>query len=85
MLTMSDDIRKKIYIAECYDRHIDPVIRVFDNPAAAIEYAKSFAYENAAHKDTIKERVVDGVLFCCDFSVEGDYVLVREGTMNDNE
>ena len=72
----------KLYIAECYDRHTDPVIKVFDSPEAAISYAKDFVHDNARHQDDIVERVVDWALYYCQYSVEGDHVLVKEGILN---
>ncbi len=73
----------KLYIAECYDRHIDPVIRVFDSPEAAIKYAKNFVRENALHMENAKEGEVGWALYSCQYSCEGDYVQVTEGTLND--
>lgn len=73
----------KLYIAECYDRHIDPVIKVFDSPEAAILYVKAFVHDNARHKDSIEEEQVDWALYYCRYSNEGDHVLVKEGMLND--
>ena len=73
----------KLYIAECYDQHTDPVIKVFDSPEAAIAYAKNFVHDNARHKDGIEEFQVSWALYYCRYSGEGDRVLVKEGTLND--
>ena len=72
----------KIYMAECHDRHIDPVVKVFDSPEAAITYAKNFVHDNARHKDSIEEEKVDWALYYCRYSNEGDRVWVKEGKLN---
>lgn len=72
----------KIYIAECYDRHIDPVIEVFVSLEAAVEYSKAFVRDNARHPDDIEEQNVNFALYYCRYSCEGDRVLVEEKTLN---
>ena len=71
----------KLYVAECYDRHIEPVIKVFDTKDAAISYAKDFVHDNARHKDSIEEEQFDWALYFCTYSTEGDHVLVKETTL----
>ena len=73
----------KLYIAECYDRHFDPVVKVFDSLQSAVNYAKDFVHDNARHKDSIEEEEVDWALYYCRYSNEGDRVWVKEGTLND--
>jgi hypothetical protein len=73
----------KLWIAHCIDRHIDPVIRVFDTPDAAIAFAKKFAQEEARGPESIEEEPVQGWLYHVNYSSEGDHVYVTETTLND--
>jgi hypothetical protein len=72
----------KIYIAICQDRHIDTVVRVFDDLEKAISYAKSFVKDCSNFPEDIKEFNVDGWLYHCAYSCEGDFVRVEEGELN---
>jgi hypothetical protein len=72
----------KLYIAQCYDRHIDPVIRVFDTPDAAISYAKKFVHDNARYTEDVKEINYNWALYYCEYSSEGDRVYVQDGKLN---
>lgn len=71
----------KIYIAECYDRHIDPVIKVYASLESALAYAKAFVHDNARYSDRIQEAYIDQALYYCRYSEEGDYVTVKEGVI----
>lgn len=82
---MSRGAKVKIYIAICEDRHIDSVVRVFDTPEKAISYAKSFVEDNARHPEDVEESKIDGWLYHCSFSDEGDHVRVEESDLNKNE
>jgi len=75
----------EIYIAICEDRHIDSVVRVFDTPEKAISYAKSFAEGGARHSEDVEETKIDGWLYHCQFSCDGDFVRVEKGELNKNE
>jgi dUTP pyrophosphatase len=75
----------KIYTAICQDRHIDPVVRVFDKLENAINYAKSFAEENANYPKYIEEHSTKGFLYHCTYSCEGDNVVVVENILNRDE
>ena len=72
----------KVYLAICLDRHIDPVIEVFDTKQEAIQYAKDFVRDYACHAEQIQESKVNGWLYHCDYSSENDYVYVEEKTVN---
>lgn len=74
-----------LYIAECYDRHVDHVIRVFDTPDAAIAYAKQFVKDNARFPEEVCERVRPWALYYATFSNDGDYVMVKKGILNDDD
>ncbi len=50
----------KLYIAECYDRHIDPVIKVFDSLQAAVNYAKDFVHDNLGTRTALKKNRLIG-------------------------
>lgn len=73
----------KLFLAHCLDRHIDPVIRVFDTAEGAIAFAKKFIQEEARHPDQIEEEPVKGWLYHATYSSEGDHVYVTETTLND--
>jgi len=73
----------KLYIAHCLDRHIDPVIRVFDTAQGAIDFAKKFVQKEARHPESISEETVRGWLYHASYSSEGDHVYVTETTLND--
>lgn len=73
----------KLYIAHCLDRHIDPIIRVFDTAQAAIDFAKKFVQEGARHSGAISEEPVQGWLYHATYSCEGDRAYVTEATLND--
>lgn len=74
----------KLYTAQCYDRHIDPVIRVFDTADAAIAFAKAFVKYSARHPDSIEEETIAGWLYFCRYG-EDDRVLVQETELNDSQ
>ena len=68
----------KLYVANCCDRHIDPVIRVFSTPEKAIEFASDFAKENARKEEDIDVVEEDGCLLSLCWSNEGDFCTVKE-------
>lgn len=74
----------KLYIACCIDHHIDPVVRVFDTAAAAIDFAKKFAQEAARQPESIEEEPIDCWLYHATYGSDGaDHVYVTETTLND--
>lgn len=78
----------KLYIANCYDRHIDPVIKVFDTAEAAIAYCKEFMKEACAHKEYINydESPINGeYLFYIYYQLESDHSYVTETRLNNEE
>lgn len=73
----------KLYVAYCEDRHVDPVIRVFDTLESANAFARAFMEDNMAHPEHIKHSIVDG--FYCGRYVESDHAYVQAVTLNSAE
>lgn len=74
----------KLYIAHCIDRHIDPVIRVFDTFDGALGFVKDWLQKETANTQRqIEEDEVDGWLYYASYSSEDDHVYVTETTLND--
>ena len=72
----------KLYIAMCVDRHTDPILRIFDTPDGAIGYAKKFALEHCRDKENLEEEEIEGWIYYCQISEEGEYVRVEELILN---
>ena len=68
----------KVYIAICMDRHIDPIINIFRTLEKAIDCCKEYIKDMVRFPEDIKESIIDGWLYYCDYSVEHDYVYVIE-------
>lgn len=75
----------RLYVANCIDRHAEPVIRVYSTKEAAIDYCKRFVEQNASYSEYIQESGVDGWLYHCEYSTEHDYVYVEETTLDNPE
>jgi hypothetical protein len=75
-----------LYIASCHDRHIDPVIRVFDTEERAIAFCDAFVAQMRPKAKPVASNL-SGTPFSCryyrQFSVEGDHVRVNHTTLND--
>lgn len=74
-----------IYIAMCFDRHIDAVVRVYTTAEKAIAFAKGFAQRHAWYPKDIEESEIPGWLYHANFSVESDHVYVVKGTLDPPE
>lgn len=72
----------KLFVANCIDRHIDPVIEVFDTPEKAIEFCKEFMKANTSYPESIEENDIDGWIYHANYSCEGDHVYVTEHMLN---
>lgn len=72
-----------LYIALCEDRHIDPVVRVFDKLELAIAFAKQFMVDNGSDQD-IEEEKIEGCIYSAQYSEEGDSVRVEQVLLNDD-
>lgn len=68
----------KIYLACCFDRHIDPVIKPFSTEAKAIQFSKDFCKEKAWYTEDIEEKEITRWLFYATYSGDEDYVFVIE-------
>lgn len=67
----------KLYVVVCEDRHTDVLVKVYSTPEKAIASAKEFVEESGDPKD-IEESNVEGWLYSCVYSCEGDCVRVEK-------
>ncbi len=68
----------QVFVVIIEDRHTAVDIELFPTAEQAIEYAKECAPENASHPEDIEEEAIDGWLYFCRYSSEGDSVHVIE-------
>lgn len=82
----------KYYLATVQDRHADPENRLFSTPEKALAFANLVLHEESerAHYDSedavvmTKEQLKRaGLMFFQTYSCEGDYVQVKELTLDD--
>jgi hypothetical protein len=72
----------KLYVAYCYDRHTDPVIRIFSTPGKAMDYARAFMQQNMAHPEHVTEQPSKDHLLLLEYGVEGDHAFVFEAELD---
>lgn len=70
-----------VYVAFCYDRHRDPVIRVFDDRERANAFARGFMEDNMAHSQHITHEMHDG-LYRGNYELEEDRAYVEAAELN---
>lgn len=68
----------QLYVVDVHDRHCDNHIEILRDKGKAIVRAKLLAERNARAPEDVKESPMDGWLWHCDYSVEGDFVRVLE-------
>ncbi len=68
----------QVFVAIIEDRHTDVDIELFPTAEEAIEYAKECVQGNARHPENIEEETIQGCLYYCRYSSEGDCVSVVE-------
>jgi hypothetical protein len=72
-----------VYVAMINDRHADPEAHVFSTAEAAIDYARTWAQDNALRPSDFSESDVEDLLYYASYSAtEGDSVWVVERTID---
>jgi hypothetical protein len=74
-----------LFVAVVHDRHIDPVIRVFSDPYAAITWAEKNFRACLAHPEGCLQGGPprDGVLWQAFYKFESDHAWVEEVELDD--
>lgn len=65
------------------DRHTDVEVQLFHHLDNAIAAARAAVHELARHPEYIEEEAVDGYVYYCRYSTEGDSVHVEEVEIED--
>ena len=65
-----------VYVVILEDRHLDVDVELFTSRDKAIERAKVLVIEYNRHPEDIKDVIIDGWEYCCQYSCEGDFVRV---------
>lgn len=69
----------KVYVAYCNDRHIDPVVEVFDEAEKAKEFARQFMRTHVASPDFVQEdEEVPGFVLVLRYFIAEDHAFVVE-------
>jgi len=71
-----------IYVVIVEDRHIQPFSLVFSTAEKAITAAKELVKDLATYPNDITEENVDGWLYYCEYSIEGDSVWVQKQSLD---
>ena len=72
----------KCFVAYCYDRHIDPVVRVFLDLPSAILWVNDWMEEYVARPDNLIEQpLAAGYAYYLTYGEEEDHAFVMETEM----
>ena len=75
----------RLFVAMIADRHTDPEPELFSTAAAAIDYARTYAFDHARSRRYVSEEPIDGWLYHARYSDEGDSVWVLEKEVDPKE
>jgi hypothetical protein len=75
----------KLFLACCFDRHTDPVIRPFDTLERAVAFARKFMEENMAHPEGIREALDENGHVTISYEYAEDHAYTEAVELNDDE